>query len=93
MSWPTQYQFELKTIGTVKSKSSRVVVVAAGIDYLGIHYTKAHENYSQELNQAVTDKKFEILVEQDLWISDKVAQCMITTKSSIEKCNKDNLVR
>lgn len=65
----------------------------AGIDYLGIHYTKIHENYSQELNQAVTDKKFEILVEKDLWISDKVAQCIITTKSSIEKCNKDNLVR
>jgi hypothetical protein len=76
-----------------KIEDVRMFADAAGIDYLGIHYTKAHENYSQELNQAVTDKKFEILVEQDLWISDKVAQCMITTKSSIEKCNKDNLVR
>ena len=61
----------------------------AGIDYLGIHYTKIHENYSQELNQAVAGKKFEILVEKDLWISDKVAQCMINTKYSIEKCNKE----
>jgi hypothetical protein len=61
----------------------------AGIDYLGIHYTKIHENYSQELNQAVTDKKFEILVEKDLWISDKIAQCMINTKSSIEKCKEE----
>lgn len=65
----------------------------AGIDYLGIHYTKIHENYPQELDQAVADKKLEILVEKDLWISDKVAKCMINTKSSIEKCNTKNLVR
>jgi hypothetical protein len=65
----------------------------AGIDYLGIHYTKIHENYSQELDQAVVDKKFETLVEKSLWISDKVAKCIINTKSSIEKCNAKKLVR
>lgn len=59
----------------------------AGIDYLGIHYTKIHEKPSQEFNQPLADKKFEILVERNLWISDEVAQCIISDGFTVEKCS------
>lgn len=65
----------------------------AGIDYLGIHYVKIHEKYSQKFDQALADKKFEILVKKDLWISDEVAKCMIRTNFAFEKCSTKNLVR
>ena len=65
----------------------------AGIDYLGIHYVKIHENYPQEFDQQLADKKFEVLVEQNLWVSDRVAKCIISTNFAVEKCSAKGLVR
>lgn len=65
----------------------RKYAAKAGIDYIGVHYTKANEQQDEQmLDMSLAMKKFEILVAKNLWISDEVAKCMISNDFTIEKC-------
>lgn len=57
------------------------------IEFLGIHFTKVYADADKKLDKAVVNKKLEILQEQDRWISDKIAQCMVNMNLDVDQCS------
>lgn len=48
-----------------------------GIEYVGIHFTKLYKKSYEQLDKKLAEKKFEILLSEDKWISDDEASLMI----------------
>ena len=69
-----------------KLKLLEIFCKKAGIDFLGIKYTKVYTTALLELNEEIANKKLEVLKTHNIWISDEIASCMLKTGSSIEQC-------
>ena len=48
-----------------------------GIEYIGVHFTKLYKKAYDDLETEVAEKKFEVLLSEDKWISDDEARLMI----------------
>jgi hypothetical protein len=62
----------------------------AGIEYLGIIFSKEREKSSKKLDTKIADKQFEILETEQTWISDKVTRCIIYDRQTLSVCKKQN---
>ena len=48
-----------------------------GIEYIGINFTKLYKKSYEQLDKKLAEKKFEVLLSEDKWISDDEARLMI----------------
>ena len=48
-----------------------------GIEYIGVHFTKLYKKAYDDLETEVAEKKFEVLLSEDKWISDDEARLII----------------
>lgn len=62
----------------------------AGIEYLGIIFSKDRAKLSETLDTKIADKQFEILENEKTWVSDKVARCIVYDKQALGVCRKQN---
>lgn len=63
---------QLKNINFVGHKCSEL-----GIEYVGIFFTKISKKPYQHLDHRIAEKKFEILLEKSVWISDNDAKALL----------------
>ena len=71
-----------KKIVFIDNQLRNVILVEAkckelGIEYVGIHFTKLYKKSYEQLDKKLAEKKFEILLSEDKWISDDEASLMI----------------
>ena len=66
---------QLKNINLVAEKCNDL-----GIEYVGIYFTKSSKKPHTYLDQNIVDKKFDILLNQDKWISDEDAKVLLEQK-------------
>lgn len=62
----------------------------AGIEYLGIIFSKERKKLSEKLDTKIADKQFEILETEQTWVSDQTARCILYDKHTLEVCRKQN---
>ncbi len=58
----------------------------AGIDYLGINFTKIYIGATRSLSKEISNKQLEVLSNRSRWVSDEIAQCMFDTGLDINEC-------
>lgn len=63
---------QLKNINFVGDKCAEL-----GIEYVGIFFTKISKKPYQHLDRRIAEKKFEILLEKSVWISDNDAKALL----------------
>lgn len=61
-----------------------------GIEFIGIHFTKVYADAGKKLDEVIVNKKLEVLQEKGRWISDKIAQCIVSTSFDIRQCSEPN---
>ena len=69
--------------------SVRKAADSLGIEFIGIHYTKAYEIGNGPLDEEVAAKQMEYLKEKSTWLNDKQARCMIDHGNNFQFC-RDN---
>lgn len=57
------------------------------IEFVGIHYTKQYTNSANNIfDKKIAEKKLETLRTKSLWLSDKIAHCLVHTGLDINYC-------
>ncbi len=90
-----QFSYTPTKIVHIDNNKGRVQEVAtyaknAGIEYLGIIFSKDRSKLSEKLDTKIADKQFEILENEKTWVSDKVARCIVYDKQALGVCSKQN---
>ncbi len=66
--------------------SVRKAADSLGIEFIGIHYTKAYELGAGPLDEEIAAKQMEYLKNKSTWLTDKQARCMIDHENDFQFC-------